>query len=57
MSIRLDIRLVPRALLLLLGLAVVAWIAYKGSQDSRGAGIYTSGTAPATIARVILNNQ
>src|SRR5437879_7715026 len=35
MSIRLDIRLVPRALLLLLGLAVVAWIAYKGSQDSR----------------------
>src|SRR5207245_2887907 len=35
MSIRLDIVLVPRALLLLLGLAVVAWIAYKGSQDSR----------------------
>ena len=35
MSIRLDIRLVPRAFLVLLGLAVVAWIAYKGSQDSR----------------------
>src|SRR5438445_12084018 len=35
MSIRLDIRLVPRALLVLLGLAVVAWIAYKVSQDSR----------------------
>ncbi len=35
MPVRLDLRLVPRALLVLLGLAVVAWIAYKGSQDSR----------------------
>ncbi len=35
MPLRLDVRLVPRALLVLLGLAVVLWIAYKGSQDSR----------------------
>src|SRR3989442_6049148 len=35
MPVRLDLRLVPRALLVLLGLAVLAWIAYKGSQDSR----------------------
>ncbi len=35
MPVRLDLRLVPRALLALLGLAVLAWIAYKASQDSR----------------------
>ena len=35
MPLRLDVRLVPRALLVLLALAVVAWIGYKGSQDSR----------------------
>src|SRR5258708_25088861 len=35
MPVGLDLRLVPRALLVLLGLAVLAWIAYKGSQDSR----------------------
>src|SRR6266849_2256673 len=35
MPVRLDLRLVPRALLVLLGVAVLAWIAYKGSQDSR----------------------
>src|SRR5258706_10412856 len=34
MPVRLDLRLVPRALLGLLGLAGVAWIAYQGSQDS-----------------------
>jgi branched-chain amino acid transport system permease protein len=34
MSIRADLRLVPRVALGLLGAAVVAWIAYKGSQDS-----------------------
>src|SRR5260370_35581366 len=36
MPVRLDLRLVPRALLSLLGLAVLAWIAHKGRQDSRG---------------------
>src|SRR5260370_1834644 len=35
MPVRLDLRLVPRALLVLLGLAVLAWIASKRSQDSR----------------------
>jgi len=35
MSGRLDVRIVPRALLVLFGVAVVAWIAYKGSQDGR----------------------
>src|SRR5260370_5591209 len=35
MRVRLDLRLVPRALLVLLGLAVLSWIAYKGSPDSR----------------------
>ena len=35
MSNRFDLRLVPRVLLVLLGLVVVAWIAYKGSQDTR----------------------
>src|SRR5258708_9207340 len=34
MPVRLDLRLVPRAPLVLLGLAVLAWIAYKGSPDS-----------------------
>jgi branched-chain amino acid transport system permease protein len=34
MSIRADLRLVPRIALGLLGVVVVAWIAYKGSQDS-----------------------
>ncbi len=32
---RVDLRMVPRVLLGLLGVAVVAWIAYKGSQDGR----------------------
>src|SRR5258708_8061440 len=32
---RVDLRMVPRILLGLLGIAVVAWIAYKGSQDGR----------------------
>ncbi|HKB33209.1 MAG TPA: branched-chain amino acid ABC transporter permease [Candidatus Dormibacteraeota bacterium] len=32
---RVDLRMVPRVLLGLLGIAVVAWIAYKGSQDGR----------------------
>src|SRR5258708_9453090 len=35
MSGRLDVRIVPRALLVVFGVAVVAWIAYKGSQDGR----------------------
>ncbi|TMD31414.1 MAG: branched-chain amino acid ABC transporter permease [Chloroflexi bacterium] len=35
MSSRLDVRIVPRAFLVLPGLAVVAWIAYKGSQDAQ----------------------
>jgi branched-chain amino acid transport system permease protein len=34
MSIRADLRVVPRIALGLLGVVVVAWIAYKGSQDS-----------------------
>src|SRR5258708_6741369 len=32
---RVDLRMVPRVLLGLLGVAVVAWIAYKASQDGR----------------------
>ena len=32
---RVDLRMVPRVLLGLLGASVVAWIAYKGSQDGR----------------------
>src|SRR3982075_2109937 len=35
MSSRVDLRMVPRILLGLLGLAVVAWIAYKGGQNGR----------------------
>src|ERR1700724_504225 len=35
MSSQLGIRIVPRALLVLLGLAVVAWIAIKASQDAQ----------------------
>src|SRR5438132_13184606 len=35
MSSRLGVRIVPRALLVLLGLAVVAWIAIKASQDAQ----------------------
>src|SRR5260370_38175848 len=35
MPVRLDLRLVPRALLVLPGPAVLAWVPYKGSQDSR----------------------
>src|ERR1700682_1402255 len=32
---RLDLRMAPRILLALLGVVVVAWIAYKGGQDGR----------------------
>jgi branched-chain amino acid transport system permease protein len=35
MPSRVDLRMAPRILLGLLGLAVAAWIAYKGSQDGR----------------------
>src|ERR1700674_2436941 len=35
MPSRVDLRMAPRILLGLLGAAVVAWIAYKGTQDSR----------------------
>src|ERR1700694_5818872 len=35
MPSRVDLRMAPRILLGLLGVAVVAWIAYKGTQDSR----------------------
>ena len=35
MPSRVDLRMAPRIVLGLLGLAVVAWIAYKGSQDGR----------------------
>jgi branched-chain amino acid transport system permease protein len=35
MSLRADLRLVPRVALGLLGAVVVAWIAYKGSQDAQ----------------------
>src|SRR5712691_2649945 len=35
MSSRLGVRIVPRALLVLVGLVVVAWIFYKGSQDAQ----------------------
>jgi branched-chain amino acid transport system permease protein len=35
MSGRLGVRIVPRALLVVFGVAVVAWILYKGSQDGR----------------------
>src|ERR1700682_6146001 len=34
MPSRVDLRMAPRILLGLLGAAVVAWIAYKGTQDS-----------------------
>ena len=35
MPSRVDLRMAPRIVLGLLGLAIVAWIAYKGSQDGR----------------------
>src|ERR1700686_5711950 len=35
MPSRVDLRMAPRILLGLLGVAVVAWIAYKGTQDGR----------------------
>src|SRR5260370_38901930 len=41
MPVRLDLRLVPRALLSPLGLAVLARIARKGSQNNRGFSLAT----------------
>src|SRR5207245_8268259 len=54
MSSRLDVRIVPRALLVLLGLAVVAWIAIKASQDAQTFWIVTlNGLTLASLVFVV----